>query len=279
MASPHISFIASSVRPHLWKDCFESLAQNKMRFEIVFAGNLEYEVFHPFEIKYPFFKYIKTLNIKPSQCYEVARRYAQGWYTLWMADDCEFSPNFVEVVRNAVHCLPDNSLLSIKTNEDGKNNDLNDHRFFSQNYNTPLMAPLGCMATSLLNEMGGFDRRYVCGQYENDVAMRIWARGGQVVKCEDACVTIEHLKKHGSSTKFWTGYDHDRKILEDCWVHGGYAPIPKPMRVFKPSHDCPMELYFPIQNREVSSRPLQKFEPYSGEDILTKSQSHKGQWE
>ena len=279
MPTPHISFIASSVRPHLWEPCFESLAGNKMGFEVVFGGPLTKDIVDPFIRKYDFFRYIHTGDIKPSQVYECCRRAAKGWYTLWMADDCEFSPNFVEVVRNAIHCLPDNSLLSIKTNEDGKNNDLNDHRFFSENYNIPLMAPLGCMATSLLQSIGGFDRRYVCGQYENDVAMRIWAMGGQVVKCEDACVTIEHLKKHGSSTKFWSGYDHDRKILEDTWVIGGYHPIPKPKRVFMPSQDCPMELYFPIQNREVSLRRFDKFEPYSGEDILTKSQSFAGQWE
>lgn len=279
MVIPFISLIASSVRPHLWESCFESLKSNTIRYNVVFAGNITPDVYEPFQQKYKFFKYIQTGNIKPAQCYQVALKNACGFYIMWIADDCEFSENALDKIYAKAGSIGRNGILSVKTNEDGKHNDLDDHRFFSENKNTPLMAPLGVMSRGDLSELGGFDRRFVSGQYENDVVMRALARGGKVVKFEDACVDIEHLKKHGSSTKFWTSYDHDRKILEDTWVFGGYKPIERPMRVFQPSQDVPMRLYFPITNREVSKMPLLPFEPYQKEDLLTVSQSHKGQWE
>lgn len=274
-----MSFIASSVRPHLWAACFESLAGNSMPFEVIFAGNVDEETVKPFLVKYPFFRYIRTGNIKPAQCYEATRRAAQGEYTIWIADDCEFSKEFVKEVSSAANALPNNSILSVKTNENGLHNNLDDHRFFERNRNTPLMAPLGVINTELLNQMGGFDYRYICGQYENDVSMRIWAMGGKVVKFEDACVTIDHIKKHGASTKFWSGYDHDRKVLEDTWVIGGYKPAEKPLVVFKPSASIQMQPFLPITNREVIFKPQMAFDSYSEIGLLTTSQGYKGTWE
>lgn len=267
------SLIASSVRPHLWEAFFKSLEGTKASYEVVFAGNL---VATP---SYPKLRYIQTGNIKPAQCYEIARRQAKGIFIMWVADDCEFTPNALDLILEFAWGLPNNTVISVKTNEDGKHNDLDDHRFFSENKNTPLMAPLGVMRTRDLSWIGGFDRRYVCGQYENDVVMRVLAKGGKVVKFEDACVNIEHLKKHGASTPFWKGYDHDRKILEDTWVVGGYKPLDRPLKVFQPTEDCPIRLYYPIVNREVLKYPQLPFEPYVGDDILTVSQSHKGIWE
>jgi Glycosyl transferase family 2 len=271
-----ISLIASSVRPHLWKEFLDSLTPNKCRYEIVFSGNLSVEDIKPFLNEYACLKYIHTGNIKPAQCYEVARRIAQGNIIMWVADDCEFSENLLDDIVKLMETMPKRTLLSVRTNENNTLNDLNDHRFFGWNVNTPLMAPLGCIKRSYLIDLGGFDRRYICGQYENDVAMRVWADGGSVIKYENGCVNIEHLRKHGPSTKFWSGYDHDRKILEDTWVIGGYKPVPAKMLVLQ---DLQWGYYTPLDNREVLKHPQLKFEPYEKNDILMKSQSHKGQWD
>ena len=280
----NISIIASSVRPHLWDSFYSSLLSNECSFEVVFAGNSSF-----FDVEYalvnkPNIKYIHTGNIKPAQCYEIARRNSIGEYILWAADDCEFSDGLLDKVIS--HMNEYKTVLSLKTNEDGKNNDLNDHRFFSENVNTPLMAPIGVIYRQYLEELGGFDRRFVAGQWENDVVMRVLADKwtvafgyGQVKKFESVLVTIDHQKKHGDSTKFWTGYNEDRRVLEDTWVIGGYKPLERPLRVFQPSEDCPMRLHFEITNREVSRKPLLPFEPYEETDLLTKSQSNKGAWD
>jgi hypothetical protein len=263
-----ISLIASSVRPHLWPEFFKSLESTRCWYEVVFAGNLENPP------KYEGLRYIQTGNIKPAQCYEVARRKASGEFVMWVADDAEFSPGLLDGIVDAMRL--DKLLLSVKTVEDGKECPLDNHRFFDRDQNTPLMAPLGVINRQYLEHLGGFDRRYVAGQYENDVAMRVYADRGVVQKYEKGTVFIEHQKKHGNSTKFWTGYNHDRKILEDTWVKQGYVEAQRPLTVFKGTK---WEHFFPIENREVSKTPLLPFEPYEDRPLLEKSQSHKGQWE
>ena len=99
---PQVSLIASAVRTQLWEDFFKSLEGTSVEFEVVFSGNSSkhhmilnsryinengYESFRNI-------KYIETSNIKPAQCYEIARRNATGETVVWVADDAEF-PNDV----------------------------------------------------------------------------------------------------------------------------------------------------------------------------------------
>src|SRR3990167_3321424 len=88
-----VSLFASAVRPRIWKECLDSFLSNKIKFEVIFGGPCEEEIVKPFLQKYSFFRYIKTANIKPAQCYEVARRACNGEAISWIADDVEFSEN------------------------------------------------------------------------------------------------------------------------------------------------------------------------------------------
>jgi len=294
----NISLIASSVRPHLWKDFFDSLEGTKCSYEVVFAGDLkEWPAF-------PNIRYIPTARIKPAQCYEVARREAKGDLVMWVADDCEFSYGLLDNIVKQMDILPEKTLISVKTNENGQNNVLDDHRFFDgfvdPNHTSPLMAPLGVIRRSYLEQLGGFDRRYLCGQYENDVAMRVYVDGGQIVKYEEGCVFIDHIRKHGESTKFWSGYNHDRRILEDTWAIDGYKPVvhkfntskalPKNITMMDGGNDVELRAMakaFGIGekrllpsgfDRKVSFTPLLPFESYTDENLLTKSQSYHEGW-
>lgn len=271
-----ISLIASSVRPHLWADFFKSLEGNDCKWEVIFAGDLTFNDIKP----YKNLTYLFTERIKPAQCYELARREAQGDLIMWVADDCEFSQYMLDDIVTYYRARNQHSLhLSVKTVEDGKEFPLENHRFFERNYNTPQMAPLGVIRRDYLEYLGGFDRRFVCGQYENDVTMRVHADGGIVEKYEKHTVYIEHIKKHGKSTKFWSGYDTDRKVLEDTWCINGYEPTQPNLIMFDLKNNPPYKPYCPIINREVSRKPLLPFEPYDAKDLSTKSQSNKGQWE
>lgn len=269
-----ISLIASSVRHHLWLEFMDSLKNETIDYEVIFAGNLDTFQVRPYLERYKNLKYIHTGNIPPAQCYAVALAYATKKLVMWVADDCEFSEGLLSNVCKLHNSFcKDNILISIKTNENSTNNDLNDHRFFGSNINTPLMAPLGVISRDYLMQLGGLDRRFICGQYENDIAMRVYADGGCVVKYEEGVVNIEHLKKHGKGTKFWTGYNHDRKVLEDTWVIGGYREPSRPLPVFSPKETGGFYYYYPLENREVSKTPLIPFEPYSyNENFLTVSQ-------
>lgn len=140
---------------------------------------------------------------------------------------------------------------------------MNIHRFFGSKTGTPLMAPLGMISREYFDELGGIDRRYVCGQYENDVVMRALADGGgvKIFSYKDAYIDIDHLGKSyligESKTQndfikrpFALGYVKDREVLERSWVRNGV----------------------------VSTQRTDTFEPYLDADILTESQSNRGVW-
>jgi len=260
-----ISLIASSVRPELYDDFFGSLEDCSVDYEVVFSGNNGYECEAWMGKRH---RYIQTKNIKPAQCYEIARRDATGELICWVADDAEFVGDILgRAYRYWKEQHNRQLILSLQTMESGyaypggELVDMNIHRFFGGRSTTPLMAPIGLMSREYLEDLRGFDRRYVCGQYENDCVMNAYANFGtvEVFGDEKSYVDIDHLGKSiriGESTDrnsfqqrpFASGYPVDRKVLETSWV--------------------------PLDGNRHDG-----FEPYEDADILTKSQSNKGKWE
>lgn len=270
-----VSMIASSVRPQLYEDFFKSLEGTSVEYEVVFAGNnaqrgFAYDVIdlRTGYFKGTTFKYIDTKNLKPAQCYEIARRHAKGEVIVWVADDCEFPNDVIGKAYKYWKSQEDEKLiLSIQTREfylDGGDGYCNMrlHSFIGGDSRTPLMAPLAMISREYLSDLGGFDRRYLCGQYENQVVMQAYAQGSKVEVFGDKSTYIEldHVNKSircGESKDrsdflkrpFARGYVHDRKILESVCEYKD--------DVIK----------------------VKSFEPYEDKDILTKSQSYKGEWE
>lgn len=290
---PQVSLIASSVRPQLYPAIFKSLEGTSVSTEVVFAGNVS--GFGEYENQWN--KYIKTENIKPSQCYEIARRHATGEVVLWTADDVEY-PNDVlgKAYRYWKSQNNEKLILSLQTKETGYNVptgkmfDIGIHRFYggcpAEPYN-PLMAPIGMMSREYLDKLGGIDRRYVCGQYENDIVMRAMADGGKVEIVGDATcyIDIDHLGKSimlGESNNeedflkrpFASGYSVDRGVLERSWVKFNQLNLIKILQ----SGRNRFEIY-PTEIYDVLKKRNDQFEPYEDTDILTKSQSNTGRWE
>jgi len=282
-----VSLIASSNRPQLYESCLMSLRETSVDYEVVFAGNNNFKdmgckedsgmiyqkplFIRPDNFCSQFY-YHRTANIKPAQCYEIARRKAVGEVIVWVADDCEFPKDIIGKAYKFWKRHNDQSLiLSIQTKEsgyglpEGKLFDMDNHRFFGYRKNSPLMAPLAMMSRKFLEYLGGFDRRYVCGQYENDVVMRAYAEGGSVkiFGGKEEFIDIDHLGKSmqigESKTEadfldrpFATGYGKDREVLENSWA---------------------------LNSSRVLEERRDEFEPYSEEELFTKSQSNKGKWE
>lgn len=271
-----VSIFASSVRRNLYEQFFKALEGTSVEYEVVFAGNNKYgsnllgeEEYYEhningntFTFNKDIFKYIETENIKPAQCYEIARRACKGEVVIWAADDCQFSN---DVVGKAYHFWKaqknEKLVLSLLTKE--RYNEkffltrLEDHKL--RGPNTPLMAPIGMMSREYLERLGGADRRYICGQYENDFVMRVLEDGGEIGKFEDAAVIIDHFNAHagvsnteGDKRPFAQGYPNDRRVLEGSWIKNGCVP----------------------------GYRLDKLEKYEDTDILTKSQSNNlpGMW-
>lgn len=290
MENVKVSIFASAVRPGMWDSCLNSFLSTSVPIEVIFGGFCTVKEVKPFLDKYKFFRYLHTKNIKPSQVYEATRRLCTGETTLWFCDDGEV-PN--DVIGKAYKYWKSQNneklILSIQTKESGYNNpkgslfNMNEHRFFSWVPDSPLMAPLGMMSRKWLEELGGFDRRFICGQYENMCINMAYERGAKVEIFGDAdCfIDIDHLTKSiaiGESTNekdflnrpFASSYHLDRAVLENSWTTFN------PQDVFKSLHSGNR----PLTLRKVSPVQLDKFEPYEGIDLLTKSQSNnlKDRW-
>ena len=267
MPQPKISVFAASIRPHLWKELFDSLKTNDLPFEVVFAGNLPSEAVQAhsptFEKADQFFHYIPTGNIKPAQVAEIARMHCEGELLHWTADDAVYSPHLLDFAWEFWSKMNGYKIiLSCQTIEDGNFLPLERHRFFWKAQNTPQMAPLGFMSSILWDELGGIDRRYVSGQWDNDLVMRALNEDGEVVQFVDKGeISLDHRRKHGGNQgTFRSGYPVDRTVLEGAWAPMGIAfDISKP----------------PFKRYDAGFEPFDRTAP----DFTTKSQSNKGQWE
>lgn len=294
---PNISLIASAVRIPLFFDFINSLKDTTEPVEVVFSGNKKpdgewyEELWKTSPECLVDFKYIETENIKPAQCYEISRRNAIGEVVVWCADDCEW-PN--DILGKAYKYWKSKNneklILSLQTKESGYKEpegvfDMNQHRFFGFCPDSPLMAPLAMISRNFLKDLGGFDRRYVCGQYENSCVMKAYQNGAtvEIFGDKNCFIEIRHLEKSkliGESVTdedflnrpFATSYNHDRKILENSWTVIDHHSLMSMLH--QGIHNIPM-----TSIKKISKVQLDEHEPYSDDDLLTKSQSHKGIWE
>lgn len=278
--TPKLSIFASAIRPHLWEDLLKSLRGSKYEYELIFAGHVDQSLVIEMFSEYPEFKYITTGECKPSQCYEIARRACTGELIHWTADDAVYSEGFVNRVydfyKNLCETTQSPIIISCKTNENGMNETMLNHRFFGRNQNTPIMCPLGVASREYIEYLGGLDTRYISGQWENDILCRAYANGAKTYIQEDICISIEHANKHGKNNNFWSGYNEDREQLENSWCVGGYQQAPKPLVVLDGLQ--PPYTYWPICNTEFTLERNDEFHPYPKDISLTESIEPRGIW-
>lgn len=247
-----ISLFASAIRTKDWPAFMDSLDGNECDYEVVFCGPDNNGYIHPK------LKFIKSL-VKPAQCYEIALRACTGDLVHWTADDAVYSPKCLdEIIKFWNKVNNPKAIISVQTNENGHFNVMRTHRFFAGFNESPLMAPLGVMSRSYLKKLGNIDRRYICGQYENDIVMRAMQDGGTVeLFLDDHYVSLDHKAKHDEGgSKFAHGYELDRITLEFSWYRDWCK------------HTWPRG---PIIRYDT-------FESFESKDILTVSQSNKGIW-
>jgi hypothetical protein len=169
---------------------------------------------------------------------------------MWTADDAHYEENALDVAYSKykeqnTHTV----IIGLRTIEDGRDI-TNVHRLMPRIYNSPVMAPFGIMNRQLFNQLGGYDRKFICGQSENDVVMRVRELGGKVVYC-DKKVFVEHERIHEKGTVFRSPhYTFDRRILESFWIKDG----------------------------KVVDKRLLPVESFEDKDITTITQGSRGQW-
>lgn len=232
---PKISLCAAAARPRFWKRFYDSLAGNKVEVEVIFVGPNRPD----FELPANFV--FAQSNVKPCQAYSHAINIARGELIGWTADDVIYNgpiaacPNALDLIweayMRAKEEYGDNkTILSQVTIEDygmrwNRQRALNfwrSHHFFNGNMTTPMMAPIGFISKEFFNQLGGYDRSFVCGQSENDICMRAYEVGGRVLGVEDSIVEIKHREAHMTDRyNFSKGYGQDRTFLQACWTENG----------------------------------------------------------
>lgn len=256
-----VSLFCSSVRPNLWEAFFRSLQGTSVDVEIVFGGNLTEDKVRLAKMGWAYpFKYVHTANIKPAQVYEVARRACTGELICWVADDAEFPDDVIgKAYRFWKEKCTRKDIVCIKTREHydtWRVCDNTTHHFFGACPQAPKMAPIGMINREYFQELGGIDRRYICGQWDNDLMIRLYNDGGKLYYFGDGSVDLDHIGKHNKECgitmerPFGRGYKHDRDILEGSWGKKGQMVYKVPYTRFDKG-----------------------FEPFENIDLKTKSQS------
>lgn len=203
-----ISLCASAVRPWLWKEFYYSTLSNNMRVEIVFVGDVMPEYDLPDN-----FKFIYS-PVKPAQCWEIAIRKASGRYISLTADDAEYTEGSLDKMVKYMDSRFNNKIVgSFQTIENG-------HLITSDHqYKGKLMAPFFVFKKDYYTYIGGADKRFIGGMFENDIIMRVHEDGGNVHICQDAFVKVDHLFKHdGKSRQNEFHFNYSFPLFESLWV-------------------------------------------------------------
>lgn len=218
---------------------------------MVFVGPKEPDFDHPN------LKFYKS-NVKPAQCCEAARRRCTGDIISWTADDAEYPEGILDDIAKILESSHKKTLVASSTIENGHLCPWDSFTLFDTP-NSPVMAPFGFMYAEFANQLGGFDRRYVGGQYENDFLVRLYGAGGKVLGYTDKPIVVDHFNKHTDHhSNFSNFYKHGREVLENTWRVGGYCQN--------------------MSNAELLKEPSSQFQPFTDYRILEVTQGPQGLW-
>ena len=245
MSKPLMSLFATAYRTQYWMNLYDSVSDSSIPFEIVFTGPNEPDFTLPDN-----FKYIKTADIKPSQCVEIATRYSVGEIIMQIADDLEFvTSDSLGILYSEYKGYNNEKLmLSPRYLKDGVDLSVVSLRFFDGDLTSPTLAVGMILSNKLYRTLGGIDKNFLAIHGESDVAMRLQSIGGKVLV---SSIAINEFKERNEGSSMcddaWTV---DRPFLEKLWV---------------------------VKHKAQFKR-AQPFEPFSNYKILEESQGVKGKW-
>lgn len=208
MSNYDISLCASAIRVNDWLSFYKSTQENNCKVEVVFVG----DVIPDFDLPVNF-RFIYA-PVKPVQCWEASLREGSGRYVSLTADDAEYTPGSLDKMVKFMDSRFNNKVVgAFQTIENG-HLITSDHK-----YKGKLMAPFFVFNRWYYDYIGGADKRFIGGMFENDIIMRVHEDGGKVEICEDAYVSVDHLKKHnGTSPQNEFHFQYSFPLFESLWV-------------------------------------------------------------
>lgn len=227
-----ISIVASAIRPQYWGRFMQSLESNKCSYEVIFVGPVPPYIT---EGNNPKLRWIESKEC-PALCYEIGFRKAKGRLIGWSADDAIYEEGALDIIweKNSYK-----TILAMTLYEDygGGFQDNTAGQKLGIWFGAPLMAPFGFIDRWWLSQLGGIDRNFTFGQWENDLVMRALQDGGKLKVMSPRCgVWVDHQKCHNGvkGTDFSkTGFKIGRDYLKRCWVRFGIVQK-KRLKLFQP---------------------------------------------
>ena len=239
---PDISIYGTAYRPDLWMRFYDSIGENKASFEVIFAGPNKPTYTLPDN-----FKFIKT-DVKPAQCVEIAARQTKADLIMDVADDTVFLQEHPLDMLYTTYISYNNPklMLSCRFAMNGTNLSRTWHHFYYKDMASPIVPVSGLVSRQLYMDMSGIDRNFIAAMFPLDIAMRIYALGGNIVLSD---VFINEIRgRKGICQEFW---NYDRPLLDRFW---------------------------PNMKQDGPFNRTQPVEPFSDENILIESQGPKGRW-
>jgi hypothetical protein len=265
---PVISLYVPSIRPENWPKQLASLKQSTVPFEVIYVGHVP-----PIEGKNypPELQYIHSA-VKPAQCAEIGFRACEGEFCIFAQDDVIFGPNTLDILHAAfLKQGTDLSVVSCMPYLNGSPLETARYRFWDGDRGSPMTPIGGLYKRSVLVELGGIDKNFVCTAWDIDLCMRLFERGGFGVFCEG---TIANEVVPPNSTRLCSyGARIDRPLLHTLWTmtHGEYAHQKNiPIHYLNPGRK---------PNGVICKNRRRPFEPFSPIDLLVKSQGPTGRWQ
>ena len=254
-----VSIIGPCHRPHYWMELYNSIRKSTHNIEFIFVTDKKPDFKLPDN-----FRYIYS-TVKPAQCVEIAIREARGEVIHWTSDpttyrniSIDMGYNMYKKANNYKTMIRfrnfEGSKVNLKTRETTQYHNFLHRTQYSRDhpeiYDSKVypMMPYGMMSRKLIEEVGRLDRRFVAGQWDNDLVMRAYAIGATMI---DNPLAIAY-----TSTE----------------KHDGEWHLRGPMHYYE--SDLLIKLW--VKNYHITLERQMPLEPFEDKDLLTVSQGIKG---
>lgn len=208
-----VSVIASTIYPHKCINLYKSLTlDNPIPTELILVGPQAVPL-----KKAQRYKFIKT-PVKPSQCYEIASRAAQGEFLLPVADDLRFSKDFMKNLFKKVAETKDKKYLYVTRFKKNSNYTRRcKYRVDKYDRSSPKVGYVPLFKTSTWRQLGGLDRRFLTSHAVTDMQLRFFEQGYHIVGVKE-CSAIEMLE---GEVNINTYVGPDKNMLKKLWKKDG----------------------------------------------------------
>jgi len=274
--APLISICAGSHRPSMWMEFYTRLIKYKKNidFEIIFAGPNEPDYKLPADIRF-----IKTADIKPAQCCEIAIRESQGDCVTFLQDDIIIWQAGLDDIYQEQEriCNEEGThkiicFLPLKSAGSWCPLTYPKCRFYNKPYASVNAAIINKQLIKELKEPGWIDQRFVGVYWDCDLAMRFNEIGVKLIKIKKP-VSAEYLPegKHTKTRLHGITKLVDGDLLNKLWVRNRHEQEKDEDFPTKDAYG-PMKFKYPAV---LSKNRLKRFVEYEDKDILVKSQGPK----